>query len=131
MSKFTEIRTPYEFLVRWNQDGTISGAHVGFLDTVFKDDEVLSQKQNNVESVAIGLQEGFPLNDILDQVLIDALLLIETVKTESQAIKIEIETAKAEVENLKIENATVKAEAKNLNAEIETLKIIPNEAEII
>jgi len=87
MSVFTETRTPYEFLVRWNQDSTLSGAHVGFLDTVLKDGEILSQKQNNVESVAIGLQEGFPLDDILEQTLIDALLLIETLKAEILALK--------------------------------------------
>jgi hypothetical protein len=87
MSKFTETRTPYEFLVRWNQDSTISGAHVGFLDTVLKDGEVLTQKQNNVQSVALGLQEGFPLSDVLEQVLIDALLLIETLQSEIVDLK--------------------------------------------
>jgi hypothetical protein len=87
MSKFTESRTPYEFLVRWNQDSTISGAHVGFLDTVLKDGQVLTQKQNNVQSVALGLQEGFPLSDVLEQVLIDALLLIETLQSEIAGLK--------------------------------------------
>ena len=110
MTQFTEVRSPYEFLIRWNQDSTISGAHVGFLDTVYKDNEILTQKQNNVESVAMGLQEGFPLSDILDQVLVDALLLIETVKAE---------------------NATLQAENATVKAEIESLKIIPNEAEVI
>jgi FtsZ-binding cell division protein ZapB len=131
MSKFTETRTPYEFLVRWNQDNTISGAHVGFLETVLKDGEVLTQKQNNVESVAMGLQEGFPLLDILDQVLIDALLLIETVKSENATLQNEVQKTKAEAENLNIENATVKAEIETLKAKIEALKIIPNEAEVI
>ena len=98
MTQFTEVRTPYEFLIRWNQDSTISGAHVGFLDTVLRDGKVLTQKQNNVESVAMGLQEGFPLSDILDQVLIDALLLIETLKAENATLKIEIETLKVENE---------------------------------
>jgi len=138
MTQFTEVRSPYEFLIRWNQDSTISGAHVGFLETVLRDGEVLTQKQNNVESVAMGLQEGFPLSDILDQVLIDALILIETLKAESQEIKLEIETAKAEAENLKTENATVKVEVEKskletqtlqlenatLKAEIETLKVV-------
>ena len=87
MAQFTETRTPYEFLIRWNQDSTLSGAHIGFLDTVLKDGEVLSQKQNNVESVAIGLQEGFPLLDVLNQILIDALVLIETLQAEILDLK--------------------------------------------
>jgi hypothetical protein len=100
MSKFTETRTPYEFLVRWNQDSTISGAHVGFLDTVLKDGEVLTQKQNNVQSVALGLQEGFPLSDVLEQVLIDALLLIETLQSDNTALKSEVESKDKEIAEL-------------------------------
>jgi hypothetical protein len=100
MSKFTESRTPYEFLVRWNQDSTISGAHVGFLDTVLKDGQVLTQKQNNVQSVALGLQEGFPLSDVLEQVLIDALLLIETLQSDNASLKSEVETKDKEIAEL-------------------------------
>jgi hypothetical protein len=77
MAQFREERTPYEFLVRWNTDGTISGAHISWLDTVYKDDEILTQTPSQVESVAIAEQEGFPLNDVLSQVLIDALKAIE------------------------------------------------------
>lgn len=77
MAEFREERTPYEFLIRWNSDGTISGAHVSFLDTVYKDNEILTQTPSQVESVAIAEEEGFPLNDILSQVLIDALKAIE------------------------------------------------------
>jgi hypothetical protein len=100
MSKFTETRTPYEFLVRWNQNSTISGAHVGFLDTVLKDGEILTQKQNNVQSVALGLQEGFPLSDVLEQVLIDALLLIETLQSDNTALKAEVESKDKEIAEL-------------------------------
>lgn len=77
MAQFREERTPYEFLIRWNANGTISGAHVSFLDTVYKDDEILTQTPSQVESVAIAEQEGFPLNDILSQALIDALKELE------------------------------------------------------
>jgi len=83
----TETKTPYEFLVRWNQNGEIAGAHVGFYDTVLRDGVIIAQTTSNVESVAIGLQEGFPLSDVLDQTLIDALLLIEVLKAEILALK--------------------------------------------
>jgi hypothetical protein len=29
MAVFTEKRTPYEFLVRWSNEGIIQGAHIG------------------------------------------------------------------------------------------------------
>jgi len=114
MSKFTETRTPYEFLVRWNQDSTISGAHIGFLDTVLKDGEVLTQKQNNVQSVALGLQEGFPLGDVLEQVLIDALLLIETLQIDNAGLKSELETKDKEIAELEASATQAAKEIANL-----------------
>jgi hypothetical protein len=94
MAVFTENRTPNEFLVRWNNEGLIQGAHVGWLDTVLKDGVVLSQSETNVESVAIGLTEGFPLTDILTQLQVDCIL-------ERETLLLEIQTLKAEITELK------------------------------
>jgi hypothetical protein len=90
MAVFTEERTPNEFLVRWNNEGVIQGAHVGWLDTVLKDGVVLSQTETNVESVAVGLSDGFPLADILTQLQIDCVLERETLLLEIQTLKAEI-----------------------------------------
>jgi hypothetical protein len=90
MAAFTEERTPNEFLVRWNREGLIQGAHVGWLDTVFKDGVVISQTETNVESVAVGLSEGFPLTDILTQLQVDCVLERETLLLEIQTLKSEI-----------------------------------------
>jgi hypothetical protein len=90
MAAFTEERTPNEFLVRWNKEGLIQGAHVGWLDTVLKDGVVISQTETNVESVAIGLSEGFPLTDILTQLQVDCILERETLLLEIQTLKSEI-----------------------------------------
>jgi hypothetical protein len=94
MAVFTEERTPNEFLVRWNKEGLIQGAHVGWLDTVLKDGVVLSQTETNVESVAIGLSDGFPLVDILTQLQVDCIL-------ERENLLLEIQTLKAEIAELK------------------------------
>jgi hypothetical protein len=94
MAVFTEERTPNEFLVRWNNDGLIQGAHVGWLDTVLKDGVILSQSETNVESVAVGLSEGFPLTDILTQLQVDCVL-------ERETLLLEIQTLKAEITELK------------------------------
>jgi hypothetical protein len=90
MAVFTEERTPNEFLVRWNNEGVIQGAHVGWLDTVLKDGVVLSQTETNVESVAVGLIEGFPLTDILTKLQVDCILERETLLLEIQTLKAEI-----------------------------------------
>jgi hypothetical protein len=87
MAQFTEIRKPYEFLVRWNQEGDLQGAHLGWLDTVLKDGQVINQTPTNVESVAIGLQEGYPLADILSQLTIDLIAEVETLKAEIATLK--------------------------------------------
>jgi hypothetical protein len=94
MAVFTEERTPNEFLVRWNNEGLIQGAHVGWLDTVLKDGVILSQSETNVESVAVGLSEGFPLTDILTQLQVDCVL-------ERETLLLKIETLKAEIAELK------------------------------
>jgi hypothetical protein len=94
MAVFTENRTPNEFLVRWNKEGVIQGAHVGWLDTVLKDGVVLSQTETNVESVAVGLSDGFPLTDILTQLQVDCVL-------ERETLLLEIQTLKAEITELK------------------------------
>jgi hypothetical protein len=94
MAVFTEERTPNEFLVRWNNEGAIQGAHVGWLDTVLKDGVILSQTETNVESVAVGLSDGFPLTDILTQLQVDCVL-------ERETLLLEIQTLKAEIAELK------------------------------
>lgn len=109
MAIFTETKTPYEFLVRWNNEGSIQGAHIGFLNTVKKDDEIINQTATNVESVAIGINEGFPLSDILDQTLIDALLLIETL----QASKLVLESEKTNLTSIKTNLETYGSDLQN------------------
>jgi len=95
MAQFREVRTPYEFLVRWNNDGTISGAHIAFLDTLYKNNEILSQTPSDVESVEMAMQEGFPLADVLSITLIDAL-------KETEHLRLLLDNASAETERLRL-----------------------------
>jgi len=101
MSVFTETRQPYEFLIRWNNDGVIQGAHIAFLDTVLKDGEIINQTQSSVESVAIGEQEGFPLLDVLSQLQIDALKQVDVLNAEIAELSKINEALVAENEILK------------------------------
>ena len=86
MSNFKETKTPYEFLVRFNQDGSISGAHIAWLEQVYKDDVVINQSEK-VEAVAFGTQTGFPLASILNEVQISALIDLEIAKKEIEAFQ--------------------------------------------
>ena len=101
MATFTETRTPYEFLIRWDKDGIIQGAHIAFLDTVLKDGEIVTQTQSSVESVAIGEQVGFPLADVLSQLQIDALKQVDVLNAEIAELSKINEALVAENEILK------------------------------
>lgn len=78
---YSESTSPYEFLVRWN-DGIITGAHVGFRTNTFKDGAMIADQVEPVKPVAIGIGNGFPLNEILAQLHIDALALCDTLRAE-------------------------------------------------
>jgi len=101
MSVFTETRQPYEFLIRWDNNGIIQGAHIAFLDTVLKDGEIINQTQSSVESVAIGEQIGFPLADVLSQLQIDVLKQVDVLKAEKAELAKINEALVAENEILK------------------------------
>jgi len=112
MSVFTETRTPYEFLIRWDNNGVIQGAHIAFLDTVLKDGEIVTQTQSSVESVAIGEQVGFPLADVLSQLQIDALKQVDVLNAEIVSLKAEKDDLAKINEALVAENTILKAPVK-------------------
>jgi len=94
---YSETKTPYEFLIRWDNNGVIQGAHIAFLETVLKDGEVVTQTQSTVESVEIAGQLGFPLADVLSQIHIDALKQVDVLKAENEVLKAENESLKTPV----------------------------------
>jgi hypothetical protein len=67
-------KRPYEFLVRWDRDGRLAGAHAQFrYVTVVDDGTVVGEFVGPAEPVAVAGGNGFPLSDILDAVQIAAL----------------------------------------------------------
>ena len=98
---YSETKTPYEFLIRWDNNGVIQGAHIAFLETVLKDGVIVNQTQSSVESVEIAGQLGFPLSYVLSQIQIDALKQVDVLKAENEVLKAENEVLKAENESLK------------------------------
>lgn len=64
---------PYEFLIRWDQQGNLAGAHVVWREVYTEDGEIITERMSDAQPVAIGQAEGFPLASVLDLALVDAL----------------------------------------------------------
>lgn len=65
---------PYEFLVRWDQTGRLSGAHAQFRYVTIGDDGTpVGEFIGAAEPVSAAGTAGFPLDDILSPLLIAAL----------------------------------------------------------
>lgn len=77
--------TPYEFLVRIKPDGTISGAHVKYLDT-YTDDvtgAVIQQVEGDAQPVAMAIADkGFPIAAILSTIQAAALATLDVERME-------------------------------------------------
>ena len=114
MSVFTETSQPYEFLIRWDNNGIIQGAHIAFLDTVLKDGEIITQTQSSVESVAIAEQVGFPLADVLSQLQIDVLKQVDVLNAEIVALKAKKDDLAKINEALVAENTILKTPIKQV-----------------
>lgn len=110
MPTFTEEIKPYEFLVRWKKDGTISGAHVGFRTLTFKDGIEIADTPNNVMPVAVGEASGYPLTDILNQAQIDALVSFDAASAERDSLLTEREKLFSIIDKLTQERDAVIAE---------------------
>ncbi len=112
---FVESKTPYELLVRWNKDGTVSGAHVQFLESLTKDGALIYERVGEAIPVSMSGEAGFPLADILSDVQISAL------RTTEQAIASSNAKAK-QIEILKRENSVNAEMLVAATAELDTLK---------
>lgn len=91
----TEVRRPYEFLVRWNKDGVMSGAHVAFRNVILRDGVVINDQNEPPMPVTVGGMNGFPLADLLNETQSAAITRAEVAEVERDAALAEAEaTAK-------------------------------------
>lgn len=71
-------RHPYEFLVRWDGDGRIQGAHIVWRAVMHDaENRVVGETLLAPEPVGQGMQEGFPLAEILSRMQQDLLSTLE------------------------------------------------------
>ena len=78
---------PYEFMVRWDRDGRLAGAHVQFRYVTATDaGAFVGEFVGAAEPVAAAGASGFPLHDILPEVQAAALATLEAVTAERDAL---------------------------------------------
>lgn len=103
-----EKKVPYEFLARWDAKGVLTGAHVGFRTVITLDDGSQTDVVGAVMPVDVGGVAGFPLQEILDQLHVDAIArgdnFNEALRTANHALS----TAQGRVQELEAEVAALK-----------------------
>ena len=108
-----EKRTrPYELLVRWGPGG-IAGAHVQFIEEIVEDGAVLSAKPGDALPVSMGVEAGFPLQDVLSQQLVDAHSTIDALR--GQLVDAD-KARRAEVDQLQAELGQARSELEQAKA---------------
>lgn len=58
-------RQPYEFLVRWDQQGVLCGAHAIWRLIITDNGQMIGESLSPAEPVSVAAADGFPLQDVL------------------------------------------------------------------
>lgn len=102
MSKTTN---PYEFLVRWDSiTGEIKGCHVKMITTHIDDEtgEIIAVKESDAMPVAWAKDTGFPLDQVLHAIQVDALATAQTAQADKAAMEKDIAVARNTLSTEKI-----------------------------
>jgi len=113
MSIFRETKTPYEFLIRFNEIGEVQGAHIAYLERVYKEEEIISQKTSIPLPISLGIQDGFPLQDILNEVQASVILDNENLRDENLNYKNQLNIYEKQIQTL--ENKILELTSKEEN----------------
>ena len=74
------IQRPYELLVRWGDNGSIAGGQVSVIEELWDSNTLLNGKINPPMPISFGIEAGYPLSDILNQIQITAMSDLELQK---------------------------------------------------
>lgn len=95
MPQYSETRTPYEFLVRWNDEGALVGAQVQFLEKTFKDGVCIAANVTPAAPVAVlNGSEGFDLPTLVGQIVVDQQKRVDELSNLASALMAENEALK-------------------------------------
>lgn len=122
MPVFNETKQPYEFLVRWDANGNLSGAHIGFRNVVTRDGQPFTETIDPVMPVSMAGGSGFPLADVLSQLQADAIVRGDALQADLAAKNAELKASQDQVTALQADLAAKQAE-------IDALTQVPAEAE--
>ena len=101
-------RLPYEFLVRWDHTGRLSGAHAQFrYVTTAPDGAVIAEAVGAAEPVAVAGAEGFPLADILSEAHAAALTSLAEVTAERDQLRVDLAALQGEYDRLRAQRDTL------------------------
>ena len=92
----TKSKTPHEFLIRWNEAGTLQGAHIAWREAIKENGAEISSKFLPPDPVSLAGESGFPLADVLTLVNVQALADGEAKAKEIADLKVAMEKAAAD-----------------------------------
>ena len=90
---FEKKTIPNELLVRWTEEGVLSGAHVKYMEVVREDGRIISGTQGN--AIPISAAGDFPFQQFLPDIQAGAIASAERAWAETAAAK---EQARKDVE---------------------------------
>lgn len=80
------VLLPYELLIRWDDEGNLKGAHLLRMGKVLDDvGNVIAAQPMPPQPIAVG-EEGFPLAEVMNQALIDALKQIAILENQVESL---------------------------------------------
>lgn len=92
--------TPYELLVRWNDQGQLQGAHCQWLGKLkAPDGTVIAAQPMPIEPIALAEDRGFPIGTVFDRVTIDALKRVDELQQQIENLKFSLENANGLIAN--------------------------------
>ena len=109
-----EKNIPYEILIRFTPTGQMSGAHIGMLNTILKDGQIVAQTPVPVESIAIAGASGFDIeaaNQILTTTFLERNLELQS---ENTSLENMVRLLESEIEDLQNDKNTRSLEISGL-----------------
>jgi len=100
----TDVKIPYEILIRFGEDGKPKGAHVLFRRVVTLDGEILKDEIQSAEPIDV---EGFPTSQLMADATRDALAKVTAQAAEIAALSDQLIASNATVQQLRSEKLSV------------------------
>lgn len=103
------MKRPYELLLRWDQQGRLSGAHVQHRYVIEDGGKIVGESVGPAEPLSLETAEEFPLADILTQAQSDALVGKAAAEAERDTARAAHEDALAALSQVTAERDTLAA----------------------